>query len=27
LIDTWEADEAGEGLAAFFDKSKPSWVV
>jgi len=27
LVDTWETDEAGEGLAAFFDKSKPGWVV
>ena len=27
LADTWETDEAREGLAAFFDKSTPSWVV
>ena len=26
LADTWETDEAREGLAAFFDKSKPGWV-
>ena len=27
LVDTWETAEAAEGLAAFFKKSKPSWVV
>jgi len=27
LADTWETDEAKEGLAAFFDKSSPSWVI
>ena len=27
LADTWETDEAREGLTAFFDKSTPSWVV
>ena len=27
LVDTWETPEAREGLAAFFDKSKPSWIV
>lgn len=27
LADTWETDEAREGLAAFFDKTTPSWVV
>lgn len=26
LVDTWETDEAREGLAAFFDKTKPGWV-
>ncbi len=26
LADTWETDEAREGLVAFFDKTKPSWV-
>ncbi len=26
LVDTWETDEARQGLAAFFDKTKPSWV-
>lgn len=25
LADTWEQDEAREGVAAFFDKRKPSW--
>ncbi len=27
LADTWETDEAKEGLAAFFDKTSPSWVI
>jgi len=27
LVDTWETDVAREGLAAFFDKTKPSWVI
>ena len=27
LADTWETDEAKEGLAAFFDKTTPAWVV
>ena len=27
LADTWETDEAKEGLAAFFDKTTPTWVV
>jgi len=27
LADTWETEEAREGLAAFFDKSTPAWVV
>lgn len=27
LADQWETEEAREGLAAFFDKSKPGWVV
>ena len=27
LADRWETTEASEGLASFFDKSKPSWVV
>ena len=26
LADTWESDEAREGIAAFFDKRRPSWV-
>jgi len=26
LTDTWEACEAPEGIAAFFDKRKPNWV-
>lgn len=26
LSDRWETDEAAEGIAAFFDKRKPSWV-
>ncbi len=26
LVDTWETDAAREGLSAFFDKTKPSWV-
>ena len=25
LADSWEADEAGEGVAAFFDKRRPAW--
>lgn len=27
LIAQWEGDEAGEGIAAFFDKRKPRWAV
>jgi methylglutaconyl-CoA hydratase len=27
LVQTWEGAEAGEGIAAFFDKRAPSWVV
>ena len=27
LADTWETDEARIGLAAFFDKTKPGWVI
>jgi len=27
LADTWETDEAKEGLASFFDKKTPAWVV
>ncbi|GAB4523788.1 MAG: crotonase/enoyl-CoA hydratase family protein [Roseibium sp.] len=27
LADTWETPEAGEGIAAFFDKRKANWVV
>ncbi|MEO9773179.1 crotonase/enoyl-CoA hydratase family protein [Roseibium sp.] len=27
LADTWETAEAREGIAAFFDKRKPDWVV
>lgn len=26
LVTRWESPEAGEGIAAFFDKRKPSWV-
>lgn len=26
LADQWETDEAREGLAAFFDKTKPGWA-
>lgn len=26
LVARWESDEAGEGIAAFFDKRKPAWV-
>lgn len=25
LVDVWEAGEAAEGIAAFFDKRKPAW--
>ncbi len=25
LVDTWEGNEASEGIAAFFDKRKPVW--
>jgi len=25
LVETWEADEAPEGIGAFFDKRKPRW--
>lgn len=25
LVETWEGDEAPEGIAAFFDRRKPSW--
>ena len=25
LVDTWEGNEASEGIAAFFDKRKPAW--
>ncbi|WP_170607998.1 crotonase/enoyl-CoA hydratase family protein [Ruegeria arenilitoris] len=25
LVERWETDEAGEGIAAFFDKRKPNW--
>jgi len=27
LADTWETPEAQEGIAAFFDKRKPSWTA
>lgn len=27
LVARWESDEAGEGIAAFFDKRKPSWIA
>lgn len=27
LADAWETDEAREGVAAFFEKRKPSWVI
>jgi methylglutaconyl-CoA hydratase len=27
LLACWEGDEAAEGIAAFFDKRKPDWVV
>ena len=27
LVDRWEGGEASEGIAAFFDKRKPSWQV
>ena len=27
LADTWETDDAREGLAAFFGKTKPHWVL
>lgn len=27
LADTWETPEASEGISAFFDKRKPSWVT
>jgi len=27
LVETWEADEAPEGIGAFFDKRKASWVA
>lgn len=26
LVETWEANEAPEGIAAFFDKRKPDWA-
>lgn len=26
LVACWEGDEAGEGIAAFFEKRKPAWV-
>jgi methylglutaconyl-CoA hydratase len=25
LVDTWEGNEASEGIAAFFDKREPVW--
>ena len=27
LVAAWEGDEAPEGIAAFFDKRKPAWIV
>lgn len=27
LVARWESDESAEGIAAFFDKRKPGWVV
>jgi methylglutaconyl-CoA hydratase len=27
LADTWETPEAGEGISAFFEKRKPTWVA
>ena len=26
LVSRWESDEAAEGIGAFFDKRKPSWI-
>ena len=26
LAETWEADEASEGVAAFFERRKPGWA-
>ena len=26
LVGRWESDEAGDGIAAFFDKRKPGWI-
>ncbi len=27
LADTWDSDEAREGVTAFLDKRRPRWVV
>jgi methylglutaconyl-CoA hydratase len=27
LVERWESDEAGEGIAAFFGKRKPGWMA
>lgn len=27
LVERWESDESAEGIAAFFEKRKPGWVV